>query len=70
VITTNLQKIQFTNSGRVQVSRPNKLYASRTGGYADVELVFDGTTATVLGLHSNIYAEIKAPGSVDQLVDN
>jgi hypothetical protein len=31
--------------------------------------VFDGTTATVLGRHNNAYAEIKAPGSIDQLVD-
>ena len=69
VITTNLQKIQFTNSGRLQLSRPNKLHASRTGGYVDVELVFDGTTATVLSRDKNVYAEIKAPGSIDQLVD-
>jgi hypothetical protein len=69
VITTDLQKIQFTSSGRVQVSRPNKLHASRTGGYADVELVFDGNTATVFSRDRNVYAEIKAPGSIDQLVD-
>ena len=69
VITPDLEKIQFTNSGQLQISRPNKLRASRTGGYTDVELVFDGTTATVLGRHSNIFAEINSPGSIDQLVD-
>src|SRR5262249_52855211 len=42
VITNNLQKIQFTSSGQVLLSRPDKLRASRLGGYADVELVFDG----------------------------
>ena len=42
VITSNLQKIQFTSSGQVQLSRPDKLRATRTGGYRDVEIVFDG----------------------------
>jgi hypothetical protein len=37
VITPDLEKIQFTNSGRLSLSRPDKLVASRTGGYADVE---------------------------------
>ena len=69
VITSELQKIQFTNSGQLRLSRPNKLRSSRTGGYSDVELVFDGTTARVVGRHNNTYAEINAPGSVDQLID-
>ena len=47
VITPELQKIQFTSSGQVPLSRPDKLRASRTGGYADVEFVFDGKTFTV-----------------------
>lgn len=69
VMTPALQKIQFTNSGELTLARPNRLRASRVGGYSDVELVFDGTTATVLGRHNKTYAQIKAPGSVDQLID-
>src|SRR5262249_53385336 len=42
VITDDLQKIQFASSGQIMLGRPDKLRASRTGGYADVELVFDG----------------------------
>src|SRR5215470_8705431 len=38
----------LTSSGQVLLNRPDKLRATRTGGYADVELVFDGKTATVL----------------------
>ena len=38
VVTPDVQKIQFTNSGTVLMSRPDKLRATRTGGYADVEL--------------------------------
>ena len=47
VITVDLQKLQFTSSGQLSLSRPDKLRASRTGGYADVEFVFDGKTFTV-----------------------
>jgi hypothetical protein len=69
VITSELQKIQFTSSGQVQLSRPDKLRATRTGGYADVELVFDGRTLSVLGKDENAFAQVDASGSVDALID-
>jgi hypothetical protein len=69
VITADLQKIQFTSSGQLQLSRPDKVHASRTGGYADVEFFFDGKTFTFLAKHLNSYAQSQSPGSVDQLVD-
>jgi hypothetical protein len=68
VITSELQKVQFTSSGQVQLSRPDKLRATRTGGYTDVEIVFDGKTLTVDGKDKNIFAQIESPGSVDQLI--
>jgi hypothetical protein len=68
VVTTQLEKIQFTSSGGVQLSRPNRLHAFRTGGYADVELFFDGKTASVLGRNLNAYAQFDAPGNIDQLI--
>jgi hypothetical protein len=69
VITSDLQKLQFTGSGQVLLSRPDKLRATRTGGYTDVELVFDGKTATVLGKNLNTFAQIDSQGSVDQLIN-
>ena len=42
VVTTDLQKIQFASSGQLLLNRPNKIRASRTGGYVDMELIFDG----------------------------
>jgi hypothetical protein len=69
VITSELQKIQFTSSGQVQLSRPDKLRATRTGGYADVELVFDSKTLSVLGRDENVFAQVDSPGTVDQLID-
>lgn len=69
VITSNLQKIQFANSGQMQLSRPDKLRATRTGGYTDVEIVFDGKTLTINNKDANGFAQIETPGSTDQLID-
>jgi hypothetical protein len=69
VITPEIQKIQFASSGKVLLSRPDKLRASRTGGYADVDFVFDGKTASVLGKNINAFAQVEAQGSVEQLID-
>src|SRR5450755_2430568 len=69
VITSKLQKIQFTSSGQVQLSRPDKLRATRTGGYRDVEIVFDGKTLTVNNKDGKDYAQIEAAGSAEELID-
>jgi len=69
VITPQLEKIQFTNSGGMLLSRPDKLRAHRVGGYADVEMVFNGKTVNILGKHLNGYAQFDAPGTVDQLIE-
>ena len=45
VITPEVQKIQFTNSGTLLLHRPNEIRLTRTVGYADVEMFFDGKTA-------------------------
>jgi hypothetical protein len=68
IITPQLEKIQFTNSGTMVLVRPDKFRAHRFGGYADVELVFDGKTASVLGKNINAYAQIDLPGDLDQMI--
>ena len=68
VITNDLQKIQFTSSGQMLLSRPDKIRVSRIGGYADVEMVFDGKTFTVLGKNLNKFTQMDSPGSIDDLV--
>ena len=69
VMTRDLQKIQFTSSGQMQLSRPDKICATRTGGYTDVEIVFDGKTLTMNNKDKNDYAQVEAPGSVDEVID-
>jgi len=68
VITPDLQKIQFTASGDVLLDRNAGLRATRTGGYADLELVFDGKTAIVHNRHGRIFAQLDMPGSIDEVI--
>lgn len=68
VVTPDLQKIQFASSGQVAVSRPNKLHAARTGGFADIEMIFDGKQVTIHSKDAKSFAQIDAPGTIDELV--
>lgn len=68
VITPDLQKIQFNSSGELLLSRPDKIRATRTGGYADVQFVFDGNTFTAYDKDHNVFAQTDSAGSLDQLV--
>lgn len=40
-----------------------------TGGFADVEFVFDGKTLTLLGKTANLYGQLEVPGTLDHLID-
>jgi hypothetical protein len=69
IITPELQKIQFTSSGQMKLNRPNKLRIRRTGGYADVELVYDGKTLSLYGNNAKSYVQTDAAGTVDEVID-
>jgi len=69
VITPQLEKIQFTNSGEAVLSRPDKLRAHRVSGHADVALFFDGKTVSIMSKKDNGYAQFEASGTVDQLIE-
>ena len=68
IITPELQKIQFASSGQLKLSRPDKLRVRRTGGYADVELVYDGKTVSLYGNDSKAYMQAEMAGTVDQMI--
>jgi len=69
VVTTQDQKIGLASSGTVTLNRPDKLHMTRTGGFAEVEFVFDGKTMTLLGKNAKGYIQEEAPGTIDNLVD-
>jgi hypothetical protein len=69
VVTPELQKIQFTSSGEMKMNRPDKLRVRRTGGYADVELVYDGKTVSLYGNNAKSYVQADLGGGVDKMID-
>ena len=69
VVTADEQKLALASSGAVTLQRPDKIRATRRGGFADVELSFDGKTVTLLGKNLNLYAQKEIPGNLDHLVD-
>jgi hypothetical protein len=69
VVTDQDQKLGLASSGTLTLNRPDKLHATRTGGFADVEMVYDGKTVTMLGKNANVFAKAEEPGTIDKLVD-
>ncbi len=69
VVTDEGQKLGLASSGDVTLQRPDKIHAARHGGFADVSMSFDGKTMTMVGHNLNLYTQIEAPGTLDQLVD-
>jgi hypothetical protein len=69
VVSKQNQKVGLASSGTLTLERPDKVSATRTGGFADVEFVSDGKTVTFLGKNQNVYGQAAAPATIDQLVD-
>src|SRR5262245_25914886 len=59
VVTKDHQKLLLASSGTIHLSRPDKIRATRSGGFANVEMVFDGKTLTLLGKDANLYTQIE-----------
>lgn len=69
VTTKDDQVLALASSGSVTLNRPDKIHATRSGGFTDVEILFDGKTLTLLGKNHNIYTQAEIPGTIDHLVD-
>ena len=69
VVTKDHQKLALASSGMITLNRPDKIRATRSGGFADVEMLFDAKTLTMLGKNKNLYAQIDIPGTIDHLID-
>jgi len=69
IVTKQNQKVGLASSGSVTLDRPGRIRATRKGGFANVEFVSDGKTMTLVGKDRNVYAQVEAPGTIDQLVD-
>lgn len=69
VVTADHQKLLLASSGKIEMGRPDKLRATRFGGFANVEMTFDGKTVTLFGKDANLYAQAEAPGTIENLID-
>jgi len=69
IVTADLEKVGLASSGALNATRPDKLRATRSGGLANVELVFDGTEMSVYGKNLNVFAKQAFKGTIDELVD-
>jgi hypothetical protein len=69
VVTKDHHKLLLASSGPIDLIRPDKVRATRTGGFANVEMIFDGKTLTLLGKNANLYTQVDVPGTVDNLID-
>jgi len=69
VVTVDGQVLGVASSGHFAINRPDRIYASRHGGFADVEMSFDGKTLTVFGKNANQYTQVDIPGDTDNLID-
>lgn len=69
ILTTGDQKLGITASGTVAMTRPDKLHATRVGGFSELEMVFDGSTFSLSGNHAGVYTQLPVEGTIDGLID-
>ena len=69
VVTNEEQKLALASSGTLMLKRPDKIRVTRAGGFADIEMSFDGKMLTLLGKNLNLFTQLEVPGTIDHLVD-
>ena len=69
VVTKDRQKLELASSGTVSLVRPDKIRTTRSGGFVDIETLFDGKTLTFLGKNKKVYTQVEVPGSLDHLAN-
>ena len=68
VVTDDGQSLELASSGELKLHRPNKVYATRSGGFVNLATSFDGETLTIFDKNDNLYTQIPISGSIDNLI--
>ena len=68
VVSRNGQKLQLSSFATAVLKRPEKFHIQRKGMIANLEFIFDGKTLTLYGKNLNVYAQIEAPGTIDDAI--
>jgi hypothetical protein len=69
IVLLSGQKIEFNHTARVAAQRPNKLRAERSGDLVEQLFVYDGSSLTLSNPAENVYAQVAAPGTLDEMLD-
>jgi hypothetical protein len=69
VVLDSGQKLQFPAESRVLVERPNRVRSDRLSVPQDVSLFYDGAKLSLFSRGSNAYATVKAPSTIDPMID-
>lgn len=67
-VTEDGQSLQLASSGKLKLHRPDKVYATRSGGFVDLETFYDGSSMTILDKNDNLFTQIAVSGSIDNLI--
>ena len=59
----------LANSGAADLTRPDKVRATRDGGFSSVEMLFDGKTLTGEHKDAKTYAQTDVPGTIDHVIE-
>jgi hypothetical protein len=68
VVTTDGAKVAIASSGSLAMERPDKIRVRRQGGFATVEMTFDGKLLSVVNADAKVYGQSEVPGTVDDLI--
>jgi hypothetical protein len=68
IVTAEMMKVGLASSGSLSFSRPDKIRMTRTGGIADVEMVYDGKTLSAYGKNLNVFGKLPLEGKVDDVI--
>ncbi len=69
ILTMNGVYIQVNHEGSTIVNRPNQFRANVTGELVQRELLYDGSTVTVVDTERNIYARGDVTDNMDETLD-
>lgn len=69
IVTSDGQKLAIASSGSIAIERPGNLHATRHGGFATVEAVYDGKTLSLLNRDAKAFAQVPLEGTLETMID-
>ena len=69
IVLKSGQKIEFNSTGHQFVQRPDKLRSERSGDLVEQMFVYDGKSLTLYQPRDKVYAQVAAPGTLEEMLD-